>query len=157
MSSLDVFLTEWNHKWVHLALTYDDNTLKLYVNGEYKDQLVFKFDKITVDFFQIGSFLILDQSWLGNITGYRLWADKVLTDDEVSYIKDRSFYDKSSFSEEHDTLYHNLLINMNTTASGITSLPGGYDTANNKVILTPYADIVIDNKDRHNKDCYLLL
>ena len=146
---LDEFFDVWDQHWVHIALTYNEYQLTLYVNGENVDDMPFDFEKIDPDFFQVGCIPTWNASFIGNISGFRLWKDRALDDDEVAYIKDRSFYDKSSFSDEYDTLYHNLLVNLNTTSGGVTSLPGGYDPVNNQVIVSNFGYAYINNSRYH--------
>lgn len=109
-------------QWVHVAVTFEDETVRVYINGEldgFKSN--FRFDDIPTDYFTVGRQSSSSNNNLGfngHISNYRLWTNKVLSIPEIARVKDRTFQGEETFADQDKPLYEHLAINM--YPSGIT-------------------------------------
>ena len=117
---------DFKSKWKHITVTYDDYTVRLYIDGVKQTEGAFDFDIMTHWHCVIGGHNDNhSDDFRGYISGFRIWTGIKLTDNEVSYIWDKTFNERKSFSTKSDHnkeyLYDHLKVNMFTSPNNIYS------------------------------------
>ena len=113
---------DYMHQWKHVALTYDDYTMRLYIDGIKVKEGSFEFNKIPSWHCVIGGHdNNHSEDFRGQISGFRVWKDRKLTDSEIDYVWDKTFNDEGTFGD-YSYLYDNLTINMFTGTDNVYSL-----------------------------------
>ena len=103
---------DYMNQWKHVALTYDDYTMRLYIDGVKKKEGSFTFNKIPYQHCVLGGHdSNHSEDFRGYISGFRVWTDIKLTDSQVSYIWDKTFNDEETFGN-YSYLYDILNINI---------------------------------------------
>ncbi|MDD2635796.1 MAG: T9SS type A sorting domain-containing protein [Bacteroidales bacterium] len=116
------YANDYMDKWVHLTLTYDDTNLRLYEYGEKVKEGEFIFNKIASEYCVIGGHQSNHgEDFRGYISGFRIWENKKLTDNQVYYIVDKTFNGEETFGS-YSYLNNYLTINMFTDVDNIYSL-----------------------------------
>jgi len=113
---------DYMNQWKHVTLTYDDYTMRLYIDGVKKKEGSFTFNKIPYWHCVVGGHdSNHTEDFRGYISGFRVWKDKKLTDSDVAFIWDKTFDDAETMGS-HSNLYQYLTINMFTSSTNIYSL-----------------------------------
>ncbi|KPK83600.1 MAG: hypothetical protein AMS27_12395, partial [Bacteroides sp. SM23_62_1] len=137
----DEYYNDWAYKWQHLTVTHDGNEIKLYINGTQPSggsASDWNLQSLVSTYLIIGSTGIPNTGFRGSISGFRLWTTD-LSEDQIKYIKDKSFFDETSFDDTHSGLYEKLVVNMVTTEDDFLTINGGHeDAVNGWVTLTEY-------------------
>ncbi len=120
----DNYENNWYNKWRHLTITYDggNDILKFYINGTLKLTHEFVFNQISTDYCMFGNCNDHTKDFRGYMSGFRVWAERTLTQNEVSYIWDKTFNGSETFSDTYAYLNNYLTINMFTDDDNIYSL-----------------------------------
>ena len=112
-------------QWKHITVTYDDseNLITLFINGQrIKSKSSFEFNDISNEYCTIGNGSYHDNDFRGEVSGFRIWDNIRLSNEEVDYIWDKTFKGIDTFSEDNKGLSDNLVINMYTAEDNIYSL-----------------------------------
>ena len=120
---IDDFDNDWYLKWNHIALTYDEYNMRLYLNGsKVLDQSFTFYDTDWGHCVLGGNGTYHEHDFRGDISGFRIWDDKKLTDSEIAYIWDKTFDGENTFASNRRYLNQYLTINMYTSDDNVYSI-----------------------------------
>ena len=128
-------------QWTHLAWTFKDGYLKIYINGEYKN---YNDRTSTGQYIKGYRNNLLANNWIGKISDMRIYAT-ALSDDDIKFLYEcngavdngnsvwsYNFYETSSNTKTDVITYSTTDLNLNTTAT-LSSSP--YDKYSNAITI----------------------
>lgn len=119
---------DYMNTWKHIAITYDDATMRIYIDGVYVKGGSFVYNVIPDEYCTLGGHRANhSEDFRGYISGFRLWTDIKLSSTEVDYIWDKTFNKLETFVDDKQYLHDNLMVNMFTDVDNIYSL--NYETS----------------------------